>query len=148
MSDPITAATISTLLLMKFTEGTAGEAGKKLVTSLWDAIMARFQSDKRAERALVKVETEKTPESTQTLAMYLEDEMTDAPEFAAQLRQIAIEIQALNPPVKQEMATDLKLQGDLEAQKMTQKSQDAADQTMLKNVEAANIKLGDLSQDQ
>jgi len=148
MSDPITAAVIATLLLTKFTEGVAGETGKKLATSLWDTIATRFKGDKRAERALSTIEAEKTPESAQTLAVYLEDEMNTVPEFAAQLRQIAIEIQALKPVGKQEMATDLTLEGDLEAEKMTQKSQEVSDQTMLKNVEAKNIKLGDLTQEQ
>lgn len=148
MADPITAATIAGLLLTKFTEGAAGETAKKLVTQLWDAIAARFKGDKRAERALATVEAEKTPESTSTIAVYLEDEMKTVPEFAAQIRQIAIEIQALEPIGRQEMATNLKLDGDLEAEKMTQRSKEASDQTMLKNVEAKNIKLGDLTQEQ
>ncbi len=96
MSDPITAALIASLLVTKFTEGTAGEVGKKLVTSLWDAIATRFKGDKRAERALATVETEKTPESAQTLAVYLEDEMKTVPEFAAEVRQIAQQIQTLD----------------------------------------------------
>ena len=148
MSDPITAATIATLLLMKFTEGTAGEAGKKLVTSLWDTIAARFQGNKQVERTLATIETEKTPESAQPLVVYLGEEMKYAPDFAEEIRQLAIEIQALKPVGKQEMATDLTLEGDLEAEKMTQKSQEVSDQTMLKNVEAKNIKLGDLTQEQ
>ncbi|MER3476554.1 MAG: hypothetical protein C4287_08395 [Leptolyngbya sp. ERB_1_2] len=111
---------------------------------LWD----RFKGDKRAERALAMVEAEKTPESAQTLAVYLEDEMKAAPEFAELVRQIVIALQAVEPLGKQEMATGLKLEGDLEAEKMTQRSKDATDQAMLKNIEAKTIKLGDLTQEQ
>ena len=96
MSDPITAATIATLLLMKFTEGTAGEAGKKLVTSLWDTIAARFQGNKQVERTLATIETEKTPESAQPLVVYLGEEMKYAPDFAEEIRQLAQQINTLN----------------------------------------------------
>ena len=96
MSDPITAATIATLLLMKFTEGTAGEAGKKLVTSLWDKIAARFQGNKQVERTLATIETEKTPESAQPLVVYLDEEMNYAPDFAKEIRQLAQQINTLN----------------------------------------------------
>ena len=96
MSDPITAATIATLLLMKFTEGTAGEAGKKLVTSLWDTIAARFQGNKQVERTLATIETEKTPESAQPLVVYLDEEMNYAPDFAKEIRQLAQQINTLN----------------------------------------------------
>jgi hypothetical protein len=96
MSDPITAATIATLLLMKFTEGTAGETGKKLVTSLWDKIAARFQGNKQVERTLATIETEKTPEAAQPLVAYLGEEMKYAPDFAEEIRQLARQINTLN----------------------------------------------------
>jgi len=148
MSDPITAATIATLLLMKFTEGTAGEAGKKLVTSLWDKIAARFQGNKQVERTLATIETEKTPESAQPLVVYLGEEMKYAPDFAEEIRQLAIALQNSKPVGKMEMATDLKVKGDLEAKDMTQKSAEPSDMTMLKAVEAENITLGNLTQEQ
>jgi hypothetical protein len=96
MSDPITAATIATLLLMKFAEGTAGETSKKLVTSLWDKIAARFQGNKQVERTLATIETEKTPEATQPLVAYLGEEMKYAPDFAEEIRQLARQINTLN----------------------------------------------------
>lgn len=148
MSDPMTAATIATLLLMKFTEGTAGEAGKKLVTSLWDKIAARFQGNKQVERTLATIETEKTQESAQPLVVYLEEEMNYAPDFAEEIRQLAIALQNSKPLGKMEMATDLKVTGDLEAKDMTQKSSEPSDMTMLKTVEAENITLGNLTQEQ
>ncbi|WP_068814189.1 hypothetical protein [Phormidesmis priestleyi] len=148
MSDPITAATIATLLLMKFTEGTAGEAGKKLVTSLWDKIAARFQGNKQVERTLATIETEKTPESAQPLVVYLGEEMKYAPDFAEEIRQLAIALQNSKPLGKMEMATDLKVRGSLEAKDMTQKSAEPSDMTMLKAVEAENITLGNLTQEQ
>ncbi len=150
MSDPITAATIATLLLMKFTEGTAGEAGKKLVTSLWDKIAARFQGNKQVERTLATIETEKTPESAQPLVVYLREEMKYAPDFAEEIRQLAIALQNSKSVGSQEMATDLELEGDLKAKKMSQKSEsgEAIEQTMLKNIKAGSLDLGDLSQEQ
>jgi len=148
MSDPITAATIATLLLMKFTEGTAGEAGKKLVTSLWDKIAARFQGNKQVERTLATIETEKTPESAQPLVVYLGEEMKYAPDFAEEIRQLAIALQNSKSVGKMEMATDLKVRGNLEAKDMTQKSSEPSDMTMLKNIEAEDITLGNLTQEQ
>lgn len=150
MSDPITAGTIATLLLMKFAEGTVGEAGKMLVTSLWDKIAARFKGNRQVERTLATIETEKTPEAAQPLVAYLDEEMNYAPDFAEEIRQLAIALQNSKSVRSQEMATDLELKGGLKAEKMAQKSKsgEAIEQTMLKNVKAESLDLGDLSQEQ
>ena len=150
MPEPITAATIVTLLLTSFVGGVAGEAGKQSVEKLWKAIAARFQNDDRAKRAMAAVETEKSPEAAKKLETYLDDEMTTAPEFAEALRQLVQEIQAQQPAARQEMATKLELEGDLTAKNLEQRStkEEAIDQTMVKEVKAKNIDLGSLSQNQ
>jgi hypothetical protein len=122
MPEPITAATIVTLLLTSFVGGVAGEAGKQSVEKLWKAIAARFQNDDRAKRAMTAVETEKSPEAAKKLETYLDDEMTTAPEFAEALRQLVQEIQAQQPVAGQEMATKLELEGDLEVEDSNQRS--------------------------
>ncbi len=55
----------------------------------------------------------------------------------------------LTHAIKQEMATDLEVAGDIEAGDMAQKAKDAAviEQVMVKNVVAENIKLGNLTQE-
>jgi len=150
MTDPITAATIAALAANKFIESGAGEAGKRLIENLWSAIANRFQNDDRAKRVLVAVETEQSPEAIKKLEFYLDDEMTAAPEFADLLKQLVQEIQAQQPAARQEMATNLELKGDLTAKDMVQRSRtgEAIDQTMLKDVKAQSINLGNLSQDQ
>jgi hypothetical protein len=149
MTDPITAATIAALAANKFVESGAGEVGKRLIENLWSAIANRFQNDDRAKRALVGVETEQSPEAIKKLEFYLDDEMTAAPEFADLLKQLVQEIQAQQPAARQEMATNLELEGDLTAKDMVQRSRSGQpiDQTMLKDVKAQNINLGNLSQD-
>jgi LDH2 family malate/lactate/ureidoglycolate dehydrogenase len=128
----------------------AGEAGKRLIENLWNAIANRFQNDDRAKRALTAVETEKSPEAVKKLEFYLNDEMAAAPEFAELLKQLVREIQAQQPAARLEMVTNLELEGDLKAKDMMQRSNTGKpiDQTMLKNVKAKNIDLGNLSQDQ
>lgn len=150
MTDPITAATIATLAASKFVESGAGEAGKRLIENLWTAIVQRFQHDDRAKRTLAAVETEKSPEAVKKLEFYLDDEMATAPEFATLLKQLVQEIRAQQPAARQEMATNLELEGDLTAKEMAQRSGTGKpiEQTMLKDVKARNINLGNLSQDQ
>jgi hypothetical protein len=149
MPDPITAATIAALAASKFVESGASEAGKRLIENLWNAIAQRFQNDDRAKRSLAAVETEKSPEAIKKLEFYLDDEMAAAPDFAVLLKQLVQEIQAQQPAARQEMATNLELEGDLTAKDMVQRSRtgEAIDQTMLKDVKAQNINLGNLSQE-
>ena len=150
MPEPITAAMIVTLLLTSFVGGVAGEAGKQSVEKLWKAIAARFQNDDRAKRAMTAVETEKSPEAAKKLEVYLDDEMTAAPEFAEAVRQLVREIQAQQPRARMEMVEKLELEGDLTAKDLEQRStkEEAIDQTMVKEVKAKNIDLGSLSQNQ
>ena len=56
MTDPITAAVIVGLAVSKFTEGVAGEAGKKLVNRLWEMIAARFKGRGKVEDAIKQIE--------------------------------------------------------------------------------------------
>jgi hypothetical protein len=149
MAEPITAGLIAGLLVQELAKSSAGEAGKKLVGQLWEAIARRFQGDRRAEKVLQAVETEKSPEAEQALTVFLQYEMDDA-DFVRQLEPLVRQIQSLAETGKQEMATDLEVDGNLTAGDMTQRSnsREAIEQTMLKNVKAKAIDLGNLNQEQ
>jgi hypothetical protein len=158
MTDPVTAITagaIAQLAFNEFIKSSAGEAAKKLTgealakaNELRQLIWAKFRGSDRAETALAEVEKEATPAALDKVTKLLDAEMALEPDFAAQIRQLAEEVQALKVS-RQTMASDLKVEGNLKAQSMTQraKSGDVRDQQMLTNVEAGNIELGDLTQE-
>jgi len=157
MVDPATlaAGAIAKLAFDEFIKSGSGELAKKslggaieLVKSLRDKIRAQFQGDKKAETALAQVEQEGSQAALTKLEVYLDDAMAEDAGFAYDIRQVAQQIQNLTSS-RQKMASDIKAEGDLKAQSMTQRatSGDVREQAMLTNVEAKNIELGDLTQE-
>lgn len=94
MSDPVTAAVIVGLAVSKFAESAAGEAGKKLVSQLWETIAARFKGRKKAEAAIAKIEASngQAPEAKANLARVLDGELFEDDAFAAEVQQMAQQI--------------------------------------------------------
>ncbi|MBD2517597.1 hypothetical protein H6G93_21985 [Nostoc sp. FACHB-973] len=101
MTDPVTTLTafaIAKFAFKKFFESGVGKLGEKFTETaltkmdeLRQKIWDKLRGNPRAEKALQ--ETEKgSEEDLQRLAIYLEDEMKDDPEFAAEIRAIAHEI--------------------------------------------------------
>ena len=100
MSDPITftAAAIATLAFQKAIEGAGSEVGKKLAASGIDLInklrlkiVEKFKGHKTVEAELVKAEAGDA-EAIETIGDYLKIAMSEAPEFAQELQQLANEI--------------------------------------------------------
>ena len=99
MTDPITAAVIVGLAVSKFTEGVAGEAGKKLVSRLWELIAARFQGRGKVEDAIKQIEASggDAPEAEANLVRVLDGELFEDDGFREQLEQLVGEIQNQSP---------------------------------------------------
>lgn len=107
MSDPVTAAVIVGLAISKFTEGAAGEAGKKLASKLWDTIAARFKGRKKTEAAIAQIESSsgKAPEAQANLVRVLDGELFEDDGFAETVQQLAQQIINLEQTNSQEMVT-------------------------------------------
>ena len=107
MSDPVTTAVIVGLAVSKFTEGAAGEAGKKLVTQLWDTIANRFKGRKKAEAAIAQIETSsgQAPQAEADLVRVLDAELVEDDAFAAQVQQLAQQIVNLQQNNNQKSVT-------------------------------------------
>jgi len=103
MTDPITGATIATLVASKFIEGGVGKAGEKVVEKLWSMIANRFKGKTHAEQALQSVAIERTQTSINNLAACLDEEMQTSREFAMQIKQLASQIINLNQMKFQQM---------------------------------------------
>lgn len=101
--DALTGAAIAKLAFDEFIKSAAGEAAKKAVggtiEQLRSVIKARFTAKHdKAETAIATIEstaeaitTEQKTAALNKLAVYLDDEMDDAP-FAQNLRQLAQQI--------------------------------------------------------
>lgn len=93
--DALTGAAIAKLAFDEFVKSGAGEVAKKAVggaiEQLRSAIKKRFEGNKKAEDAIVKVEKEQSPEALNKLSVYLDDEMEDL-QFAQTLQQLAQQV--------------------------------------------------------
>ena len=100
--DPVTtiaAGKILTLAFQEVAKAGAGEVAKKtvegaiaLAQDLRAKIIARFKGDKKAETAIVEMETNQSLAALKKLEVYLDDVMADDAGFAAELRQVAQQI--------------------------------------------------------
>jgi hypothetical protein len=94
----MTAATIATLAFTKFLEGSVGKLSEKFTETaiakmeqLRQLILNKLKGNLKAETALTAVEQGSKPELDR-LTVYLQDAMEDDPQFAAEVRAIAQEI--------------------------------------------------------
>ena len=110
MTDPITATVIVGLAVSKFTEGVAGQAGKKLVSRLWELIAARFQGRGKVEDAIKQIEASDgdAPEAEANLVRVLDGELFEDDGFREQLEQLVKEIQGQSPERVQEVLMGVK----------------------------------------
>ena len=95
----LAAGAITKLAFDEFVKSGAGEAAKKtvegaidLVKSLRGKIHAKFQGDNKAETALAQVEQNGSQSALTKLEVYLDDAMTEDPDFAHDVQQIARQI--------------------------------------------------------
>ena len=103
MSEPIsfTATAIATLAFTKFLESGAGELGKKFTLAAIDKmehlrqkIWEKLRGKPKAESALAAIEKQGLQSDLGRLAVYLQDEMEDDPQFAAEVEALAQQINA------------------------------------------------------
>lgn len=95
----LAASTIAGLAFNEFIKSGSGELAKKslggaidLVKKLREKIQAKFQGNKGAEKALAEVKQQGTPTAVEKVAKYLDIEMIEDDEFAAEVRQTAQQI--------------------------------------------------------
>ncbi len=103
MTDPVTTLTafaIAEFAFKKFFESSVGKLGEKFTQTaltkmdeLHQKIRDKLRGNPRAEKALQEVE-KGSKDHLNKLAFYLEDEMKDNPDFAAQVSTLAQEIKA------------------------------------------------------
>lgn len=101
MVDPVTtfsALAIAKFAFKKFFESSVGKLGEKFTETaltkmdeLRHKILDKLRGNTRAIGAVAAIE-KGSEEDLQRLAVYLEDEMKEDPEFAAEIRAIAHEI--------------------------------------------------------
>lgn len=96
----LTAATIAALAFTKFLEGSVGKLSEKFTEAaitkmdqLRQLIWNKLRGNPRAETALTAVEQGSKPD-LERLVVYLQDEMRDDLQFAAEVNTIAQEINA------------------------------------------------------
>jgi hypothetical protein len=103
MPDPVTtmtASAIATLAFQEFVKSGAGELAKKFTTEaiakmdeLRQKVLEKLKGKPKAESAIAAVEQGSKPDFDR-LAVYLQDEMEDDPQFANDVRLLANEINA------------------------------------------------------
>ena len=143
----ITAAVIVGLAVTKFTEGAAGEAGKKLTNQLWDTIAARLKGRKKAEAAIAQIEASRgqAPEAQANLVRVLDGELFEDDEFREQLEEAVKAIQAQAPQRVQEVLVGVKGR-NIRAKDITAEAGGAASQRVASDLEASgDIDLGNIS---
>jgi hypothetical protein len=103
MAEPVTltAATIATLAFTKFLETGSVKLAEKFTETaiakmeqLRQKIWEKLRGKPKAESALCAVEKKGSKEELGRLAVYLQDEMDDDSEFAAEVKILAQEIDA------------------------------------------------------
>ena len=103
MVEPVslTAAAIATLAFTKFLESGSGELGKKFTETaitkmeqLRQKIWEKLRGKTKAESALATVEKQGSQAELGRVTVYLQDEMEDDPQFAAEVQALAQEINA------------------------------------------------------
>lgn len=103
MVEPVsfTVAAITTLAFTKFLESSSGELGKKFTSAaiakmeqLRQKIWEKLRGNLKAESALAAVEKQGSQDELGRVVVYLQDEMDDDPQFAAEVQALAQQINA------------------------------------------------------
>jgi hypothetical protein len=150
--EPITAVAAAIAILF-FSEA-AKEGGKslgagasKLVSQLIMTVRNKFKAA-GTEGLLARTEKQPTEANMTLVQGELVAQMEEDGDFATQLQELLAQLEAAGV-VRQVMASGIEVAGDLEAEDMSQKASrgGSVEQEMLTNVNAQNIRLGNLSQE-
>lgn len=152
MVEPLTGAVIVSLF---FSEAIK-EGGKFAVKGVADTF-ARLVSTIRQklttegmEGLLIRAEKDPNEKNKLQLQDELQEYINADEIFANQLKLLVEELKTQDPKIRQVILSGIELTNDLKAQNITQKtsgSSGSVDQTMLTNIKANNINIGDLTQE-
>jgi hypothetical protein len=152
MVEPLTGAVIVSLF---FSEAIK-EGGKFAVKGVADTFAKLVSSIRQKlttegmEGLLIRAEKDPTEKNKTKLQDELQEYINADATFANQLKLLVEELKTQDPKIRQVILSGIELNGDLQAQNITQKtsgSSGSVDQEMLTNIEANNINVGDLTQE-
>jgi hypothetical protein len=149
--EPVTlAVTVATLFFSEaLKEGgkALGKSVSELAGNLIQTVRAKFK-DAGVEGLLTRAEHDPAPKNIEKVQDELATQLADDDAYAAQLQTLVAQLEAAGV-VRQVMASHLKVAETLEAGSLTQMAARGTDveQRMFTDVEAKNIKLGDLKQE-
>ncbi|WP_228059794.1 hypothetical protein [Plectonema radiosum] len=100
------------------------------------------------EGLLTRTQNKPTESNKSIFQAELETQISEDETFAHQIRESIKQLESTGV-IRQVMASNIELSGDLEAEDMNQKATfgSSVEQEMLKDIKAQNIKLGNLSQE-
>jgi hypothetical protein len=124
---------------------TLGKSVSDLAVKLIHTVRGKFK-ESGTEGLLTRAEHD--PKNIAKVHEELVTQMAEDDSYASQLQDLVAQLEVAGV-VRQVMASDLKVTETLEAQSLTQTAAGGADveQRMLTNVEAKNIKIGELKQE-
>jgi hypothetical protein len=152
MVEPLTGAVIVSLF---FSEAIK-EGGKFAVKGVADTFAKLVSTIRQKlttegmEGLLIRAEKDPTKKNKLQLQYELQEYINADEIFANQLKLLVEELKTQDPKIRQVILSGIELNGDLQAQNITQKtsgSSGSVDQEMLTNIKANNINVGDLTQE-
>jgi hypothetical protein len=152
MVEPLTGAVIVSLF---FSEAIK-EGGKFAVKGVADTFAKLVSTIRQKlttegmEGLLIRAEKDPTEKNKLQLQDELQEYINADEIFANQLKLLVEELKTQDPKIRQVILSGIELNGDLQAQNITQKtsgSSGSVDQEMLTNIMANNINVGDLTQE-
>ncbi|MBO1072683.1 MAG: hypothetical protein HEQ13_26520 [Dolichospermum sp. DEX189] len=152
MVEPLTGAVIVSLF---FSEAIK-EGGKFAVKGVADTFAKLVSTIRQKlttegmEGLLIRAEKDPTEKNKLQLQDELQEYINADEIFANQLKLLVEELKTQDPKIRQVILSGIELNGDLQAQNITQKtsgSSGSVDQEMLTNIKANNINVGDLTQE-
>jgi hypothetical protein len=152
MVEPLTGAVIVSLF---FSEAIK-EGGKFAVKGVADTFAKLVSTIRQKlttegmEGLLIRAEKDPTEQNKTKLQDELQEYINADATFANQLKLLVEELKAQDENIRQVILSGIELTGDLKAGDITQKttrSGGSVEQTMLKDIKAGNIEVGNLSQE-
>ena len=143
------ALTVATLLFSESVKEVGKSLGKSvsdLIGELLYTVRAKFKNA-GMEGLLTRAEHDPTPKNIEKVQGELLTQMAGNAGYMTQLQNLVAQLEAVGV-VRQVMASNLKVAETLKAQSMNQQAAGGTnvEQSMLTEVEAKNIELGDLKQ--
>ncbi|PSB14671.1 hypothetical protein C7B65_26060 [Phormidesmis priestleyi ULC007] len=149
--EPVTiAAAIATLFFsesLKAGGKSFGEGASKIIAQIVSTVRNKFRAF-GTEGLLTRAEKQPTEINVDSVKAELVTQMAEDQDFAVEIADLLARLESTGMTI-QLMGSEINITGDLEVDRMTQKTSgdSFAEQRMLTNVKAQNIKLGELTQE-